>query len=448
MNDFEIEITSRQRQSLGAVGIEQLNDMQLQTLAAFRGGGDIVVLSPTGTGKTLGYLLPLLEMLHEDISSVQAVVVLPTRELARQVADVWKMMATGFKAFCLHGGRSVNEEIASMKGAVPAIIIATPGRLNDHLSRGTFSVADAKVLVFDEFDKSLELGFKEEMETLLSHMPASVRRFLLSATDSEELSRFVSSPIFTKLDFTDIVEKPQERTAFYLVQTTQKERLDALASLLCLMRGESAIVFCNFREMVDEVGSFLKKKEISVIVYHGGLEQKQRELALYKFKSGCSPVLVCTDLAARGLDIPDVKHVVHYQRPVNEESFIHRNGRTARWSAEGTVYIFHIDGGRLPEYVSPDTPYFNLAQPIPMPVAPFWQVVYIGKGKRDKLSRGDIAGFFMKKGGAKSDDLGTIVVYDRYSYIAVRRGRVKSLLAAVANEKIKGMKTIIEVIKS
>ena len=447
-NKIDIEITSRQQKSLDAVGIEQLNNMQLQTLDAFRKGGDVVVLSPTGTGKTLGYLLPLLEMLRDDIRTVQAVVVLPTRELARQVADVWKMMATGFQALCLHGGRSVNEEITSMKGTIPAIVIATPGRLNDHLSRGTFSVADAKVLVFDEFDKSLELGFKEEMETLLSQMPASVRRFLLSATDSEELSRFVSSQEFAKLDFTDVVEKPQERTAFYLVQTTQKERLDALASLLCLMRGESAIVFCNFREMVDEVGSFLKKKGISVIVYHGGLEQKQRELALYKFKSGCSPVLVCTDLAARGLDIPDVKHVVHYQRPVNEESFIHRNGRTARWSAEGAVYIFHIDGGRLPEYVSEETPCFNLAQPIPMPVAPFWQVVYIGKGKRDKLSRGDIAGFFMKKGGAKADDLGTIVVYDRYSYIAVRRGRVKSLLSAVANEKIKGMKTIIEVIKS
>ena len=448
MNEFDIEITARQHRALDAVGVEMLNEMQLRTLGAVREGGDVVVLSPTGTGKTLAYLLPLLEILREDERGVQAVVVLPTRELARQVADVWKMMATGFQALCLHGGRSVIEEIATMKGAVPAIVIATPGRLNDHLSRGTFSVDTASVLVFDEFDKSLELGFKEEMEQLLSQMPRAVRRFLFSATDSDELSRFVSSPEFAKLDFTDVVEKPQERTAFYLVRTTQKERLDALASLVCLMRGESAIVFCNFREMVDEVGSFLKKKGISVIVYHGGLEQKQRELALYKFKSGCAAVLVCTDLAARGLDIPDVKHVVHYQRPVNEESFIHRNGRTARWSAEGAVYAFYIEGGSLPEYISEETPTFNLAQPIPMPVEAKWQVVYIGKGKRDKISRGDIAGFFMKKGGAKPADLGTIVVYDRYSYIAVRRGRVKPLLSAVANEKIKGMKTIIEVIKS
>ena len=448
MNNIDIDVTSRQGASLAAVGVERLNDMQLRTLDAFRGGGDVVVLSPTGTGKTLAYLLPLLEVLCEDVCSVQAVVVLPTRELARQVADVWKLMAAGFRAVCLHGGRSVNEEIVSMRGAVPAVVIATPGRLNDHLSRGTFSVKDAKVLVFDEFDKSLELGFRDEMEALLSRMPSSVRRFLLSATDSDELSRFVASSDFAKLDFTDVVDKPQERTAFYLVRTTQKERLDVLASLLCLLRGESAIVFCNFREMVDEVGSFLKKRGIAVVVYHGGLEQKQRELALYKFKSGCSTVLVCTALAARGLDIPDVKHVIHYQRPVNEESFIHRNGRTARWSAEGAVYVFYIEGGALPDYVSEDTPSFNLSQSVSMPTAPFWQVVYVGKGKRDKLSRGDIAGFFMKKGGAKSADLGTIVVYDRYSYVAVRRGMVKPLLAAVVNEKIKGMKTIIEVIKS
>lgn len=434
--------------SLDAVGVENLNEMQLHTLDAIRGGGDVVVLSPTGTGKTLAYLLPLSEILNEDSCSVQAVVVLPTRELARQVAEVWKTMNSGFQALCLHGGRSVNEEIASMKGNTPAIVIATPGRLNDHLSRRTFSAGNIKILIFDEFDKSLELGFKDEMEKLLSQMPASVRRFLLSATDSEELSRFVTSKKIAKLDFTDAVEKPQERTAFYIVRTTQKQRLDALSSLLCLLRGESAIVFCNFREMVDEVGSFLKKKGISVIVYHGGLEQKQRELALYKFKSGCSAVLVCTDLAARGLDIPDVKHVVHYQRPVNQEGFIHRNGRTARWSAEGSVYIFHIEGGSLPEYISQEEiPYFNLSQSVPMPVAPQWQVIYIGKGKRDKLSRGDIAGFFIKKGGAKPDDLGTIVVYDRYSYIAVRKSRIKSLLSAVANEKIKGMKTIIETIK-
>lgn len=444
----EVYISSEQRSALDAMGIDKLNDMQQKALHAFRKDGDIVVLSPTGTGKTLAFLLPLLETLKGCKQGIGAVAVLPTRELARQVADVWKMMNSGLKAVCLHGGRSVNEELSLIKGGTPSLVIATPGRLNDHLSRGTIDVKSVKVIILDEFDKALELGFKEEMEQLLAQLPEKARRFLLSATDSDELSRFLPSGTATRLDFTETADKPQERTAFYIVDTTQKERLHTLASLLCLMRGEQAIVFCNFREMVEEVYRHLKKSGISVTAYHGGLEQKQRELALYKFKSGCSTVLVCTDLASRGLDIPDVRHVVHYQRPVNREAFTHRNGRTARWSAEGAVYMLRIDGGEMPEYTPEDIQEFNLAVSIPMPAKPTRKVVYIGKGKRDKISRGDIAGFFMKKGGAKPDDLGTIVVYDRYAYVAIQNSKLRSILSAVAGEKIKGLKTIIEEIKA
>ena len=443
----EVYISSEQRSALDAMGIDKLNEMQTEALQTFRKGGDMVVLSPTGTGKTLAFLLPLLETLKGNVKSVGAVAVLPTRELARQVADVWKAMNSGIKAVCLHGGRSVNEELSLIKGGMPSLVIATPGRLNDHISRGNLDIENVRIIILDEFDKALELGFKEEMEQLLANLPEKARRFLLSATDSDELARFLPNGSATRLDFTETAEKPQERTAFYLVDTTQKERLDTLASLLCLMRGEQAIVFCNFREMVDEVYRHLRKSGISVTSYHGGLEQKQRELALYKFKSGCSTVLVCTDLASRGLDIPDVRHVVHYQRPVNEEAFTHRNGRTARWSAEGAVYMLRIDGGEMPEYTPTDIQEFNLSVSVPMPAKPTRKVIYIGKGKRDKISRGDIAGFLMKKGGAKPDDLGTIVVYDRYAYVAIRNSKVKPILSAVAGEKIKGLKTIIEEIK-
>lgn len=443
----EVYISSEQRSALDAMGIDKLNEMQTEALQTFRKGGDMVVLSPTGTGKTLAFLLPLLETLKGNVKSVGAVAVLPTRELARQVADVWKAMNSGIKAVCLHGGRSINEELSLIKGGMPSLVIATPGRLNDHISRGNLDIENVRIIILDEFDKALELGFKEEMEQLLANLPEKARRFLLSATDSDELARFLPNGSATRLDFTETAEKPQERTAFYLVDTTQKERLDALASLLCLMRGEQAIVFCNFREMVDEVYRHLRKSGISVTAYHGGLEQKQRELALYKFKSGCSTVLVCTDLASRGLDIPDVRHVVHYQRPVNEEAFTHRNGRTARWSAEGAVYMLRIDGGEMPEYTPTDIQEFNLSVSVPMPAKPTRKVIYIGKGKRDKISRGDIAGFLMKKGGAKPDDLGTIVVYDRYAYVAIRNSKVKPILSAVAGEKIKGLKTIIEEIK-
>lgn len=445
--NLNVELNLKQSAALAAMSITELNGMQKAVLKQFRDGGDIVVLSPTGTGKTLAFLMPMLEQLDGESSEVQAVVVLPTRELARQVAEVWKKMSTGIKAVCLHGGRPASEEAAQIKGSVPPLIIATPGRLNDHIARGTFSCESVRVLILDEFDKALELGFREEMENLRNSMPFVERNMLFSATDTDELSAFVELDDCVKLDFTDDVDNPQERTSFYLVRSTQEKRLDSLATLLLLLQGEPSIVFCNFREMVDEVYSFLKKKGLSVVAYHGGMEQKQRELALYKFRSGCSVVLVCTDVASRGLDIPDVKHVVHYQRPVNEDSYIHRNGRTARWRAEGNVYIFHIEGGSLPEYVSDELPAFDFKRSVPMPVKAPWRVLYIGKGKKDKISRGDIAGFFMKKGGVKQKDLGSIVVYDRYSYAAVRSEAVKPLLRAVANEKIKGIKTIIEEIK-
>ena len=444
MDNKDAVLTKIQSSALDAMGIVELNAMQCGTLEQFRKGGDVGLLSPTGSGKTLAYLLSLLDALDGSLSAVQAVVILPTRELARQVADVWKSMNTGIRAVCLHGGRSVGEELSLFKTSSPALVSSTPGRFNDHVSRGTFGVENIKLLVLDEFDKSLELGFKEEMEQLQGSLPLVERCMLLSATDSDEFTRFVNVDDYAKLDYTAEADKPQQRTAFYFVKTTQNERLNALASLLCLLRGESAIVFCNFREMVDEVYAFLRKKGIAVIAYHGGLEQKQRELSLYKFKSGCATVLVCTDLASRGLDIPDVKHVVHYQRPVNEESYIHRNGRTARWDADGAVYLFSFENKPLPEFAPDDLNEYILPKRNVLPPNPEWTILYVGKGRRDKISRGDLAGFFMKKGGLRSDELGTILVFDNYSYVAVKLNRMRAVIKAVEGEKIKGVKTIVQ----
>ena len=434
---------------LNAIGINALNEMQSQTIETFSTSDtDTIVLSPTGSGKTLAYLISILKTLNHDLNEPEVVIVLPTRELVKQVADVWNSMKTEFKAASLYGGHSMQEETAFIKNNLPILIIATPGRLNDHFIRKTFHTQNIKLIVFDEFDKSLELGFKKDMEMLISYIPPKARRFLLSATDSEELSQFIAYRKFQKLDFTNFIEKPHERMVFNIIRTNQDKRLNNLFSLLCLLHGEQAIVFCNFREMVDLVYSFLKKKGLPVVAYHGGMEQKQRELALYKFKEKCSTVLVCTDLASRGLDIPELKHIIHFQRPINKESFIHRNGRTARWSAEGFIYMFFIENLQIPEYIPNNVKELDLKCPIPMPVDAQWKAIYIGRGKHDKISRGDIAGFFYKKGGIKPDDLGTIVVYDRYAYAAVRREKVRSLLSFVSGEKIKGIKTKIEEIKT
>ena len=436
-------LTTFQQDALRKLNIDALNTMQMAALAHCRANSSMVLLSPTGTGKTLACLLPLLERLDQRRSGVQAVIVLPSRELARQVFEVWRAMATPFQMTALYGGRPLEQEVASLGGASTSVIVGTPGRLLDHLNRSSFAVDKCTHLVIDEFDKCLEMGFRDEMSKLIDKLPAVTSRFLLSATDADEIPQFAGTADVEKLDYRGGGEQPAVRTSFYTITTTPDKRLEKLFSLLCSFGGEPAIVFCNFRETVDEVYRYLTKNSLHCVAYNGAMEQKARELALYRFTSGCSNILVSTDLAARGLDIKDVKHVVHYQRALSADIFTHRNGRTARWEADGSVYMIAFENKELPDFVPDGLEEYNLPKRNTLPPAPEWTVLYVGKGKRDKLSRGDLAGFFIKKGGLKPDEVGTILVFQDYSYVAVKLNRMRAVLKAVDGEKIKGVKTLI-----
>ena len=438
-------LTTFQQDALRKLNIDALNTMQMAALAHCRANSSMVLLSPTGTGKTLAFLLPLLERLDQRRSGVQAVIILPSRELARQVFEVWRAMATPFQMTALYGGRPLEQEVASLGGASTSVIVGTPGRLLDHLNRSSFAVDKCTHLVIDEFDKCLEMGFRDEMSKLIDKLPAVTSRFLLSATDADadEIPQFAGTADVERLDYRGGGEQPAVRTSFYTITTTPDKRLEKLFSLLCSFGGEPAIVFCNFRETVDEVYRYLTKNSLHCVAYNGAMEQKARELALYRFTSGCSNILVSTDLAARGLDIKDVKHVVHYQRALSADIFTHRNGRTARWEADGSVYMIAFENKELPDFVPDGLEEYNLPKRNTLPPAPEWTVLYVGKGKRDKLSRGDLAGFFIKKGGLKPDEVGTILVFQDYSYVSVKLNRMRGVLKKVEGEKIKGVKTII-----
>lgn len=433
--------------ALRKMGVEALNGMQRAALEHCSCCNSMVLLSPTGTGKTLAYLLPLLQRLEAASNALQALIVVPSRELAQQVAGVWRTMETPYRMAALYGGRPVAEEAAVLRNVLPAAVVGTPGRLIDHLKQGSLLADACRVLVIDEFDKCLEMGFCDEMQQLLELLPGVDSRFLLSATDCDEIPRFAGADGAERLDFRARDEQPSARTAFYTVITTPEDRLQALFGLLCSLKGEPAIVFCNFRETVEEVRSYLAKGRLIVSAYHGALEQKERELALYRFSSGCSNILVSTDLAARGLDIKDVRHVIHFQRPMTAEIFTHRNGRTARWDAEGAVYIISYHNHPLPEFVPEEIKEYRIKGKYPLPPAPDWTALYIGKGKRDKISRGDLAGFFMKKGGLAPQNVGAILVFDRYAYVAVQYRGIGELLRRLEGEKIKGIKTKIEIVR-
>jgi superfamily II DNA/RNA helicase len=451
--------------ALANLGIEQLNDMQREAVEVIGGGGNVVLLSPTGSGKTLAFLLPLLSLLRSNVNapdgngngkgsgkgnatgSVQALVLAPSRELALQINTVFRSMSTPWSSCCCYGGHPIAEEKKTILGSRPALIIGTPGRIADHLRKGNIEVDNIGTLIIDEFDKSLELGFQEEMAEIVEQLPSLRRRILLSATDSEEIPQFVGAAGATRIDYLDRSGSTTERLRLMEVISPEKDKIDTLYKLLCTLGGSSAIVFCNHRDAVDRVQKLLSERRLETEKFHGGMEQPQRERALYKFRNGSAYTLICTDLAARGLDVPEIEHVVHYHLPVNEEAFTHRNGRTARWSSTGASYIILNESERLPGYVG-EIERFELPGQVARPPKSKWVTLYIGKGKKDKLSRMDIAGFFYKKGSLSRDDVGAIDVKEHYAFVAVRRAVVKQLLTLIRGEKIKGMKTIIEELRS
>ena len=449
--------------------IEQLTPMQEAAYEAYRSDKDLVLLSPTGSGKTLAFLLPLVQSLKTDVQGVQAVVLVPSRELALQIETVFKTMNTPFKAISCYGGRPAMEEHRTMRGVNPSVIIGTPGRMNDHLKKENFDARIVTTLVIDEFDKCLEFGFHDEMSEVIGQLPSLKKRILLSATDAEEIPMFVnlnSAPAkvnsasanvssvratpnsletggFIKLNF--LSEEPvSERLNLQKVLSPEKDKLETLYRLLCTLGDHSTLVFVNYRESVERVADYLKSKKFPCDAFHGGMEQDDRERALYKFRNGSCPVLVSTDLAARGLDIPGIDNIVHYHLPVNEEAFTHRNGRTARWEASGSSFLLLHSEERLPDYLPEDITTFELPEQTPKPAKSRWATLYIGKGKKDKLNKIDIVGFLYKKGGLAKEDVGQVDVKEHHAFVAIRRGKVNQLLTLIRGEKIKGMKTIIE----
>lgn len=432
---------------LNKLGIE-LNDMQQDALRAIQHGNqDVVVLSPTGSGKTLAYLLPLSQLVDAADDEPQAIVVTPGRELALQSSTVLKNMGSGLRAMACYGGRSTMDEHRVLRQVRPQIIFGTPGRLNDHLDKGNFSPYHIKYLVIDEFDKCLEMGFQDEMSRLVKSLPGLRRHFLLSATESEEIPRFVHMGKVEKLDYRMDEEQVPERVHIYKVMSPEKDKLESLSLLLRSLGDTSTIVFLNYRDSVERTKRYLADQGFSTAFFHGGLEQKEREAALYRFSNGSANVFVSTDLASRGLDIPDIDNIIHYHLPESEDGYIHRVGRTARWEAKGKAYFLLGPTESIPEYVDAEVEEYEIPAELPAPAQPKMATIYIGKGKKDKISKGDILGFLCKKGGLQSSEIGKIDVNDRYAYAAIARPKLRSVLQKVKGEKIKGIKTIVEEVR-
>ncbi|MDL2245561.1 DEAD/DEAH box helicase [Parabacteroides sp. OttesenSCG-928-J18] len=430
----ENEMISR---ALKNAGVASLNEMQQAVLDAGT-TKDMLLLSPTGSGKTLGFLLPLLTVLGSEEKKIQALIVAPSRELALQIETVLRSLGTGYKVNCCYGGHPFRTEKKSLEHA-PTVLIATPGRLVDHIERATVNLDTVHTLILDEFDKSLELGFLSEMKEILAHLPALRRRVLTSATEAVEIPSFVGMKSPVRLSFLSEVRESRNLTVRQ-VYSPQKDKLETLYRLLGELQGESALVFCNLREAVERVSNWLTSEGVDNVFFHGGMEQPERERALSYFRNGSAAVFISTDLASRGLDIPDVHHVIHYHLPLNEEAYIHRNGRTARMHASGNAFLILNPEELVPEYIDREPEEFFLPAVAKKPVPSPWVTLTINRGKRDKLSKKDIVGFLFQKGGLEKEELGVVEVKESCSYAAVKREKYKSLLNRIEGEKIKNVK--------
>ncbi len=428
---------------LSNFNIEELNEMQLASIDAIANNANVILLSATGSGKTLAFLLPVLKLLNPEINNTQALIIVPSRELAIQIDDVFRKMATGFKVTLCYGGHKRETEENNLKEA-PTVIIGTAGRLADHIRRNNISLANITTLVLDEFDKSLELGFAEEMSFIVGSLKNINKRILTSATNAVSVPDFIGLTAPVRLNFLTEAENLASMLDIKTVFSADKDKVPTLFKLICYLGNRSTVVFCNHRESVERTSNMLTEKGILNVFYHGGMEQQERDSALCKFRNGTSNVLVTTDLASRGLDIPHIRYIVHFHLPATADVFTHRNGRTARMDASGTAILILSEDEKLPGYIT-GAENIELPETDSLPEKPKWSTLFIAAGKKDKVNKIDIVGFLSKKGELKKEDIGIIDVKDFFSFVAVRKIKVGHVLQLIKNEKIKNKKVKIEI---
>ena len=420
---------------LQKMGIDALNSMQSQAIETIHSSTKVLILSPTGTGKTLAFLLPLISRLDPDIVGTQLMILVPTRELAIQIEQVVRNMGTGYKVNAVYGGRSGSKEKVELTHA-PTILVGTPGRVADHIRRNRIQLHRIKNLVIDEYDKSLEVGFEKEMKEIISALPSLERKVLTSATHNK-VPKFINFKNAITLDFLEAQSNDLDLSWVLSSSSTLNTLLDILKSL-----GDSrGIIFFNLKNTLNEVSDFLRRKQVEHTWFYGGMEQVDRERSLIQFRNSSQRILLATDLAARGIDIPELDYIIHYEMPSREAEFIHRNGRTARMNADGVALCIKGQGDPVPEYAK-DIKTKKIQAGLGIPKNK-WRTLFISGGRKDKISKGDIVGLFMKKGNIKSNELGMIELKTDCAFVAVSSAKANEVCQKLSNQRLKKKKVRI-----
>lgn len=427
--------------NLTSLGYHHPTPIQEQAIPQILQHKDLIAKAKTGSGKTLAFALPLILKLNDKEYFPQALIIVPTRELCEQIAGQCKELArykSDVKVITLYGGTSLTKQVASLeKGA--DIIVGTPGRLLDHFSRETIHLGKIKTLILDEADRMLDMGFADDILKIVSNLPKQRQNLLFSATYPENIDKLTKVILNNPIEIN--VEHSEKKVAIIeeVYRVTNKDK--ALMTTLQHYQPSLALVFCNTKIKTTEVSEMLRDKGFDVATLNGDLEQYERQEMLLQFANGSLPVLVATDLAARGLDIEAIDIVINYDTPMKTEDYTHRIGRTGRADKSGLAVSLCDEYGleKLFE-IKPELE--NKDIEILKPNKNFYMqgavaTLCIDGGKKKKVRAGDILGTLCKDIGIDIKDIGKINVFDRNSYVAINKSVVEKAFNGLKKGKIK-----------
>jgi ATP-dependent RNA helicase DbpA len=453
----QLPLSEKLLQNLQQLGYTQPSPVQQKAIPLILAGKDVAAQAETGSGKTAAYGLPVLQLIDSNIEQVQALIIVPSRELATQVREEIKKLGrhiSGLKISAVYGGHSFSEEEKSFRHP-PQLLIATPGRLADHLTRKTVNLQNLRQLVIDEADKLLEMKFEEELSRILQYVPQKRQNLLFSATLSDKVKQLIRNTLVDPEFIQAGEQSTPEQLAFIAYKVAHAQKIPALLQLLALLGQPRAIIFCNTRERVEELAGLLTKKGLIAEALHGAMEQINRDKALLKFKNGSADFLVATDLAARGIHIAELGTVIHLEILREQASFLHRSGRTGRAGEAGTVYalLSPEEEGYMQKWNQEvdlqwkklEKPTATQARNTPATSAPEFITLHIKAGKKEKISPGDIVGAIMAETGLAAAQIGKIEIHDHFSYVAVPYTAGKTIANRLSEAKIKGRKIRVTV---
>jgi len=443
-----LSISAAQIKNLDSLGYKKMTPIQAQSLPHVLKGRDLIARAKTGSGKTAAFGIGLLEQINPRFFAVQALVLCPTRELADQVGKELRRLArsvSNIKLVLLCGGKPFGPQKASLEHGAH-IVVGTPGRIQDHLRRETLRLKELKTLVLDEADRMLDMGFFDVMTEIITQTPKSRQTLLFSATYPDTIRQMCRSvqrnPVTVTVDADH--EPGVIEQLFY--QVKKHERNNTLLALFEHYKPETALVFCHTKKQCDQVARLLRERKIGALAIHGDLEQRERDQVLVRFANNSCPVLVATDVAARGLDIKSLRAVINYELPRDPEIYIHRIGRTGRAGEKGIALSIFTESEQYrvnaieqyqkrpcicDSYASLDRdPDFKLQSPM--------VTIQLDTGRKNKMRPGDLLGALTGDAGLAGSQIGKIDIFDQSSYVAVKRDALRQALNYLAGGKVKG----------